>query len=245
MKKNLVLITTTHNLVIDKKTFNQVSKQLYQLFSNIYVSISTTTGTKTYNLFNNDRNYKCLSIKPAGAADARRKVLNFAYTDLKNKSDYYFFYCDFDKIIVAILNKLNDFRNYLTNLQYHDDYRIIGRNKACFLTYPKSWKDTETITNQVASKLFSIKDLDILAGCCAFSASSATYIINNSLELLTDTEWPIICKKNHKTINYDNVSFLPYKEQYNSGRNDDNWRSYIPRLRLALIALESFNNWKN
>lgn len=236
----IVLISTVHNLNICEYDLNIVLKKLSTIFSNIYISVSTTTSDNLKRVFSQDKNVNYISIKPKGAADARRRILHFALNRNNAKS---FFYCDFDKVVVAIMEKEKVFKEYIERLSVNG-YLIIGRNDENFSLYPKTWQDTEYITNYVASILFGIEDIDITSGCCAFDNLSAKVIEDNSVEDLTDTEWPILCKDNKKEISYSSVSFLPFNSKYNSGKNDNNWKGYIPRLKLSLKAMYSFNNWQ-
>ena len=152
---------------------------------------------------------------------------------LSNRSEWTFY---FSKVFNLILQSTN----YISNLNLKNEYRIIGRNSKDFESYPDTWSETERITNKVAAKIFKIDNVDLLAGCCAFNSNVGEVIAKNSTELLTDTEWPLICQDSHIMVNYDEVSFLPFNFQYNKGRNDYDWLGYIPRLKLALQAFESF-----
>lgn len=129
----------------------------------------------------------------------------------------------------------------MKRLQAVDGYQIVGRDSVVIHSYPATWRETEAITNKAASAVLGLPDLDITAGCCAFSQEAARYILANSKGLLTDTEWPLICKVAKLTITAIKVSFLPYDQAVNAGRNDDNWRGYASRLRLAYQALQSLD----
>ncbi|MGC8001294.1 hypothetical protein, partial [Salmonella enterica] len=76
-------------------------------------------------------------IPAQGAADARRKVLTFALAH--EKDDCLYLYCDFDKIITAILNTRDEFVTFIDNLEIENGYQIIGRDWATFSTYPDTW----------------------------------------------------------------------------------------------------------
>ncbi len=63
-----------------------------------------------------------------------------------------YFYCNFDKLITAILNRKKQFMDFISNLKLKDEYLIIGRNNSDLLTYPNTWVETETITNKAAAE---------------------------------------------------------------------------------------------
>lgn len=235
MKK--ILLSTVHHPDVSLKNLEYVCDQLQTVFDEVYLTISNVTSSKIKSSLS-EKSFHCLIISPNGAADARRKVLKFALKNASEKTNY--FYCDFDKVVVALLNRNLEFKNYISNLNLKNEYRIIGRNSKDFESYPDTWSETERITNKVAAKIFKIDNVDLLAGCCAFNSNVGEVIAKNSTELLTDTEWPLICQDSHIMVNYDEVSFLPFNFQYNKGRNDYDWLGYIPRLKLALQAFESF-----
>lgn len=235
MKK--ILLSTVHHPDVSLKYLDYVCKQLQTVFDEAYLTISSVTSSRIQNSFSGDF-FHCLTISPNGASDARRKVLKFALKNVSEKDNY--FYCDFDKVIVALLNRNSEFKNFISTLNLKNEYRIVGRNSKDFESYPDTWIETERITNKVAAKIFRIDNVDLLAGCCAFDSNVGKVIAENSTEILTDTEWPLICKDSQLIVNYNEVSFLPFNFQYNKGRNDYDWLGYIPRLKLALQAFESF-----
>lgn len=235
MKK--ILLTTVHHPDVSLKDLKYICEQLRTIFDEAYLTISNITSAQIQKSFSGDF-FHCLIIPPNGAADARRKVLKFALENVSRRDNY--FYCDFDKVIVALLNRNSEFKVFISTLKLKKEYRIIGRNNKDFESYPDTWIETERITNKAAATIFKIDNIDLLAGCCAFNSKVGKVIAENSTEILTDTEWPLICKNSQITVNYDEVSFLPFNFQYNKGRNDYDWLGYIPRLKLALQAFESF-----
>lgn len=235
MKK--ILLSTVYHPDVSLKNLEYVCEQVQTIFDEVYLTISNVTSSKIQNSFS-ENSFHCLTIFPNGAADARRKVLKFALKNVSEKANY--FYCDFDKVIVALLNRNSEFKNFISALNLKNEYRIIGRNSQDLELYPDTWIETERITNKVAATIFKIDNVDLLAGCCAFDSNVGKVIAENSTEILTDTEWPLICKDSQIMINYDEVSFLPFNFQYNKGRNDYEWLGYIPRLKLALQAFDSF-----
>lgn len=242
--KCINLITTAHNLNLEEQDLSLVIERLSKAPFHTYIAISNTTSESFKNKFLRANKIKCILIPPKGAADARRKVLKFTLSSIYRRQPNYFFYCDFDKVVVAILKYSTDFEQYIIKNCCVNGYKIIGRDVDSFKSYPQTWRDTESITNKVAATIFKTDNLDITSGCCCFNEICANLINDKSIEKLTDTEWPILCKKNNKKIYYDDVSFLFFDSKYNKGKNDNNWRGYIPRLRLALRAVESFDKFK-
>lgn len=239
MKK--ILLTTVRRLNIKISDLEIVTRQLLSLFDQVYISISNDTSSLLKQFLNNNQVYKCLIIPPRGAADARRRIVRFALTE--EEKDLYYFYCDFDKIVTAVLKENENFQKYISNLHEVNGFKIIGRDKEAFLTYPSTWIETESITNKAASDVFDFHEVDIVAGCCAFDQKSAVEITNLSEGDLTDVEWPLICKYKGKRISFDSVNFLKFYYEYNKSRTDYNWRGYIGRVELSLKALKCLNYW--
>lgn len=235
-----ILISTVHHPNIMNSELINVINHLKKCFHNIYLSVSTVTSENIRDSFK-ENNINFITIPAHGAADARRKVLAFVLAH--EKEDCTYLYCDFDKIITAILNRRDEFITFIDNLEVENEYQIIGRDYAAFLAYPDTWTETEQITNKVAANVLKISHLDILARCCAFNSKIGKTIIQNSKEILTDAEWPLICNQQNIELKYVSVSFLIFEYKYNQGRNDYNWQGYIPRLKLALQALRIFKNY--
>ncbi|WP_424320894.1 hypothetical protein ACPD8N_00530 [Lacticaseibacillus chiayiensis] len=232
-----VLLATVHHPNVSLPQLQQVVASVSKIFSSIYVTISSVTTTDITHLRDKAPKFHCRVIDPHGAADARRKVLESGLRDVQYAAP--FFYCDFDKVVVAVERAESALETFVNHLQVVDGYQIVGRDSVVMRTYPATWRETEAITNKAASAVFGLPDLDITAGCCAFSQEAARYILANSEGLLTDTEWPMLCKAAKVPITAIKVSFLPYDPVVNAGRDDDNWRGYASRLRLAYQALQS------
>lgn len=232
-----ILITTTHNLNIDMSDLKHISKEISRIFSNIYLTISETSSSSIIQFFRNNKAFHCEVIPPRGSADARRRALLMCLQFERGGSNY--FYCDFDKIVVATLYKRRALKNFVSRLNLDNCYLVVGRNRKSFRTFPQTWRDTEKISNLAASSVFDIANLDITSGCCAFSSNVGKLIVDKSNSRFTDTEWPLICTNNGIEVQYNKVSFIFYISRLSHGRNDENWRGYIPRLTLALRALKS------
>ncbi|OYS04843.1 hypothetical protein CBF68_01425, partial [Lactobacillus taiwanensis] len=166
MKK--MLLSTVHHPDVSLKNLEYVCEQVQTIFDEVYLTISNVTSSKIQSSFS-ENSFHCLTIFPNGAADARRKVLKFALKNVSEKVNY--FYCDFDKVIVALLNRNFEFKNFISALNLKNEYRIIGRNSQDLELYPDTWIETERITNKVAATIFKIDNVDLLAGCCAFDSN--------------------------------------------------------------------------
>lgn len=232
-----VLLATIHHPNISLPQLKQITAATTKIFSAVYVTISTVTSPEITQLLTEETDFHCQVITPHGAADARRKVLDFCLQDVDYQANL--FYCDFDKVLTAMLTARQTLKIFVAQLQLTSGYCIIGRNAEVMASYPATWRETEAITNKAAAVFFSLPNLDITAGCCAFSQNAARYIVANSHERLTDTEWPVICKAAGLPILAARVGFLPFNEQLNAGRDDHHWHGYTARLALALQALQS------
>ncbi|WP_226906857.1 hypothetical protein [Lacticaseibacillus paracasei] len=238
--KRHVLISTTHNFKISLTNLEYVCECLKANFEKVYLTVSNTSDSSITNFIKNKTSFNYKVIPPSGAGDARREALSLAL--FEEDAEAIYLYCDFDKVAVAMLERRNDFEDFVRNIPPHLHYLIVGRNKESFSTFPDTWQNTEKISNSAASIVFNIADLDITSGCCAFDYRTGKKILQSSKQRLTDTEWPIICKACDIPIEFKSVPFLIYIQKFNHGRNDDNWKGYIPRLTLALEAIKSLEN---
>lgn len=109
MKK--ILLSTVHHPDVSLKNLEYVCDQLQTVFDEVYLTISNVTSSKIKSSLS-EKSFHCLIISPNGAADARRKVLKFALKNASEKTNY--FYCDFDKVVVALLNRNLEFKNYIS-----------------------------------------------------------------------------------------------------------------------------------
>lgn len=232
-----VLLATVHLPNVSLPQLKRVLAVVSDSFSAAYLTVSTITDREVPKLLQTFPSVYVRVIEPRGAADARRRVLDFGLCQVRYHAS--FFYCDFDKVVTGIEANVSEFKTFIAQLQVDDGYQIIGRSSENMRGYPATWRETEAITNKAASEVFALPDLDITAGCCAVSQMAARYILANSDGLLTDTEWPLICKAAGLTITAKRVNFLPYVPALNAGRDDDNWHGYTSRLQLALQALQS------
>ena len=233
--KRHVLISTTHNFKISLPNLEYVCECIKANFEKVYLTV--TSDASITNFIKNKTSFNYKVIPPSGAGDARREALSLALFE----EDIYL-YCDFDKVAVAMLERRKDFEDFIRNIPPHLHFLIVGRNRESFATFPYTWQNTEKISNSAASIVFNIADLDITSGCCAFDYRTGKKILQRSKQRLTDTEWPIICKICDIPIEFKSVPFLIYIQKFNHGRNDDNWKGYIPRLTLALEAIKSLEN---
>ncbi|MDF7639744.1 hypothetical protein PT285_10055 [Lactobacillus sp. ESL0791] len=234
-----VLFSTINKLEIAPKQLDEIIQKLTDVFVHIYLTISDVTAPEIAKAFAGKTAFTYQIIPKKGAADARRKALRLALGDSKTTTNY--FYCDFDKVVVAIMQDKAVFANFIRQLDVTNEFLIVGRDFASFAAYPETWQRTEAITNEAASQVFKIKNLDITAGSCALGKKAAKTILQQSSELLTDTEWPGICRNAGIPVRYVAVSFIIYDAKYTAGRDDNNWHGYLSRLALALQGLESLN----
>lgn len=229
----MILLTTIHDPYIKlSDEIERYSSELNQIFDEIFICISNQTNRSIINqciqYFKNTK-----IIKKRGAADARRKALNFALsTDISNSQ--MLMYCDFDRIITWI-KLYPDELSQITRNSYkslNKDYILIGRTEKSFNTHPPSWKDTELVTNKIAALTFNIKNLDVTAGASIFTLNSAKQILSSSNHSHTDCEWPKIISQNLGSIGEIKVDGLAYTDM-NSANSISEIREYYDRLLLS------------
>lgn len=238
----MILITTIHDVEGNLLEFlDATSLTLVSIFDEVYLTLSDRTCPrvikKCQELFQNVK-----IIPKKGAADARRQVLKFALDD-ENSNEYEFiFYCDFDRVVTWIktdLNSLQELTGKDNELSSTYDYMVIGRTLEAFDSHPNSWKDTEKMTNLIASLHFHIEDLDITAGAAMFSFEYAKIIALHSKHSHTDCEWPFIVRKHSGKIGSFKTSGLRF-EKINEARKSTLQSEYYSRLRLSCQILSIF-----
>lgn len=228
----MILITTIHDPYM--KLFNDISRyapSINEIFDKIYICISDKTNKKIADIcaehFVNVR-----VIKKNGAADARRKVLKYALSELQTEQNI--MYCDFDRVITWIKlypKELIEVTSKI-NVNLDADYLVVGRTKRAFSTHPSSWKDTEVVTNKIGALAFGLKNLDITAGASIFTLRAGISISEFSKHSHTDCEWPKIIVDKSGTIGEIKVDGLSYTDINRADTNSD-IKEYYDRLLLS------------
>ncbi len=215
---------------------------LIQIYDEVIFTISEVTCSAYIGELSQIPNCSFIVIPAKGAGDARRNVLKLALE--KSHCDF-FHCCDFDRI----LTWLNYDKKELYDLKctiVKTDFLIIGRTATAFNCHPKSWIETEKITNTVASLALNMK-VDITAGSCAMSRNAGMLIIKNSKAKMTDGEWPMIIHKlSSMDIDYIAVEGLKYIEDINSCKSPSSEiNQWIGRVNLESIIVSSIEEYVN
>ncbi|MFZ0575989.1 MAG: hypothetical protein WAM41_00670 [Psychrobacillus psychrotolerans] len=229
------LLTVTHDPKGKNiKLFTELQKEFEGIYSEIFIAISEESSIELIKEM--ERSMLNVKVIPKeGAAQARRKALNFSLT---GKSQFYH-YCDFDRILTWGKNHLDELKNIVLDIPNHD-YQILGRTERAMKTHPVEWIETEKITNKICSLELG-KEVDITAGSCSFSRESAEYIDRNSKEKMTDAEWAMIALRIAKlNVDYRSVEGLEYHEETNGiTRIISDSEKWLGRLQLSLIISET------
>lgn len=229
------LLTVTH----DPKGkciphFEELHKKLEQLYGELFIAVSDESSDILIKKLQETR-FKVKIIPKKGAAEARREAVKFG---LSGNSEY-FHYCDFDRFLTWGKGYLDELKDITTIIKNHD-FLILGRTVRALNTHPKSWIETEKISNAICSMELN-QEVDITAGSCSFSRESAKYINKYSKDKMTDSEWPMIIHRiANLGVGYYAVEGLEYQEETNGVdrevRDSEEW---LVRLKLANIISES------
>ncbi|HFI0107038.1 TPA: hypothetical protein ACGORX_001387 [Streptococcus suis] len=238
----MIFITTIHDVEGNLLEFlDSTYLALSSIFNEIYVTVSNRTCPtviqKCLELFNNVK-----IIPKKGAADARRQVLKLALDDENRNGNGFIFYCDFDRVVTWIKTDINSLQELARRESYFSniyDYIVIGRTLEAFNSHPNSWKETEKITNLIASLIFHIEDLDITAGAAMLSYKYANIIALYSKHSHTDCEWPFIVRNHLGKIGSFKTSGLQF-EKINEARKTTLQAEYYGRLKLSCYILSIF-----
>lgn len=236
---DIALLITVHDPNCrNLKFFKENAFNIRKIYKHIFVTISDQTDFEYMEEFKK-YNFNVKVIPKKGAADARRKVLEFGLSSSECK---FFHYCDFDRMLVWAKNNFEELKELAKEIVKYD-YLIIGRTKKAFLTHPVEWIETEKLSNKVFSLVFG-KESDITAGSCAFSRRSGEIILEYSTDDMTDSEWPIIIhRRTAYKMNYIAVEGLEYFEDVNgSNTNENEANKWLSRIRLCYLISNSAVN---
>jgi hypothetical protein len=108
-------------------------------------------------------------------------------------------YCDFDRWLhwqSTYPDELLDLPSRVLHDHPNAWFVCLGRTRRAFETHPRVQRDTETLSNLVATIALGT-DLDVTAGACLITANGARIIVSQSTEVsnATDGEWPAIIWK--------------------------------------------------
>lgn len=229
------LLTVTHDPNGKNiKLFDELHQEFEKIYGELFITISYESSDELIKKMERTK-FKIKKIPKKGAAEARREVVNFG---LSGTSEYYH-YCDFDRLLTWGKYNLDELKKLIKIIPDHD-YIILGRTERAFYTHPKSWIETEKITNTICSLELN-KEVDITAGSCSFSKECARHIIKHSKDKMTDSEWAMIIHRIAKlSVDYLAVEGLEYREETN-GVNQivSDAEEWLLRLKLSHIISES------
>lgn len=234
----VALITVTHDPQGKNiELYESLKDKLKSIYSELYIAISEFTHIDFKDKLQSG-NFNVKVIPKSGAADARRKAVEFG---LSGGSKFYH-YCDFDRLLTWIGKYPNELKDTVEEIPRHD-YLILGRTERAFYTHPIEWIETEKISNRIFSLEIG-QDVDITAGSCGFSRLSGEYLNKFSKDKMTDAEWPMIIYRIAKLkVDYRAVEGLEYHDETNGySRTLTDTDKWFARLRLAYVIGESAIN---
>lgn len=166
----VALITVTHDPQGKNiKLYESLKDKLKSIYSELYITISELTHTD-YREKLQSGNFNVRVIPKSGAANARRKALEFG---LSGNSKFYH-YCDLDRLLTWVGKYPIELKEIVEEIPKHD-YVILGRTERAFYTHPIEWIETEKISNRIFSMEIG-QDVDITAGSCGISRLCGDYL---------------------------------------------------------------------
>lgn len=235
----MILISTIHDPKgIYFEEAQELKLRMITLFSEIYITVSDATYPEFLDWCqSNFKNVKI--IEKNGAADARRRVLEFGLANSNDKQAI--FYCDFDRMLTWIETEEFELKEIISQIDSEllADYLVLGREKQAFESHPLSWQDSEKITNKVAALSFDLPNLDITSGAAILTKTSAQYINQSSNYPFTDCEWPLIIKERQGIIAERKVKGLAFR-RINRGKEENEAKEYFQRIKLCQSILGVF-----
>ena len=132
-------------------------------------------------------------------------------------------------------DELKDLKRSIGNT----DYLIIGRTEKAFLSHPKTWQETELVTNHMF-EIYYGKEADITAGSCIVSRRCAKVLSQFSKASVTDGEWPSLLLRRNYYIDCIYVDGLKYIDEFNGVTNPQKQsKELMDRLNLSRKICES------
>jgi hypothetical protein len=163
-------------------------------------------------------------------------------TALNTPSDY-IQYADLDRLLRWIETYPDEWRE-TANAVRKFDCLIIGRTENAYKTHPRALRETETISNKVAS-FFLGSEMDVSAGSKGFCRRAAQYIVDHCSPghaLGTDSEWPIVLHRAGFEIKYLAVEGLTWES---ADRYQDYAVDHQEQLQAAIAYDRNPNSWSN
>lgn len=122
-------------------------------------------------------------------------------------------YCDFDRMLHWV-NAYPDELTKVNKLLSDHDLLILGRTDRAFRTHPKTQTETESIANQIASKILGFEQIrDVISACWGLSTSLANSLLHIPSENKYGfyCEWPIVAWRLAKNPGYIEVDGLEWE----------------------------------
>jgi hypothetical protein len=129
-----------------------------------------------------------------------------------DKSTGHIQYADMDRLLRWLETYPEELRETAQAIKAFDCV-ILGRTERAYNTHPRALRETEVISNKVAS-FFLGREMDLSAGSKNFSRRAARFIIDHcsrGFALGTDSEWPIVLSRAGFGIEYLTVEGLTWE----------------------------------
>ena len=95
-----------------------------------------------------------------------------------SKSDQMLFYCEFDRLLHWERTYPEELESFLIN-DINVDFICVGRTDRAFATHPMTQIATESIINQIGSKILGLSPpIDIVGACWVMKAALAQWLLN-------------------------------------------------------------------
>ncbi len=204
----MILLSALHDPKgVFETHISELKNIFYDLFTSIYILHTEVTSTATLNACGTSVN------QLEGGRYSESKILGIKEALNKHPNET-FLYCDFDKVLLWNIKHPDEFKS-IVGKTLNSNYLIFGRALETFDTYPKSWVETESITNAILSKQLGC-EVDALTATCLFDSKAARVIAGNASgkEWESPAEWPMLMKHAKLTIEYESAKGLEWEDPY-------------------------------
>ncbi len=260
----MILSSTFHDPQFRLKSLlKSVLPIIKRLFSKSIVCCTPSTVDKVSNFFR-ETNYDGFEVVKGpnmSQIDNYKKAISVTIDSIESPINEKIFYIDFDRLIHWALSFPDELKNTLKNNE-DVEYLHIGRTSRAFETHPLTQRETESIINELASKVLGFPETrDLISVCYLFTEELGEKLIKmkNNTKTGFYSTWPIILWKNATKKRYieveghewetpdrflNEITKIGYNEWLKQYQTSLEWQKRVRFLHDAMEEIYQFVGFK-
>ncbi|WP_179394405.1 hypothetical protein [Lacticaseibacillus absianus] len=231
-----ILLATLQERRADRYTRSQLTAALAHwqaAYASVWLSVGETTADWLQTWVMQQPHSVRLPVR--GAAYARRELVRAALPSVPADATVHL--VDFDRLVTWTALAPDELLALGRSTLPPATYEVLGRTPAAWASHPQTWRETEALTNRVASAVLGLAGIDITAGSERFTADLMPLLLTGTAAM-NDGEWPRLCQAAGATLRYRACEGLAYRADLN-GYGRDETRELVGRIRLAAVITQS------